>query len=167
MSIEHTIYDELNNMNNMQLEEIYEQLVHKYPENIVNFVMDDEYGYIHTKAEERKIRTDTQFKADVKKRYNNRCIISGSSATTQVCHIKPFSECSNDEKYDVNNGILLRDDLHTLFDKKYIIIDPDTLTVKISDNIMDNPNDSCYHCYNNITLNINEYSKKYLQKKYE
>lgn len=167
MSLEHTIYDELDNIGNMELKDIYEQLVNKYPENIVNFVMDDEFGYIHTKTEERKIRTDAQFKIDVKKRYNNRCVISGSSATTQVCHIKPFNKCSEDEKYDVNNGILLRDDLHTLFDRHDIIISPDSLTVKLSDNIMDNPYNNCYFCYNNIALNINEYSKKYLYKKYE
>ena len=66
------------------------------------------------------------------------------------------------KRYDVNNGILLRDDLHTLFDRHDIIISPDSLTVKLSDNIMDNPYNNCYFCYNNIALNINEYSKKYL-----
>ena len=171
MTVHHTIYDELNNMSTnskcSNYENMYRLLIAKYPESIVRFVMDDEFGYIHTETEKRLTRTDTRFKSDVRKRYDGRCIVSGVSATTQVCHIKPFSDCTEDEKYDTNNGILLRDDLHTLFDQHNIWIEPDTLIVRISDHIMNNPSDNCYHCFNGMVTNINEQSKKYLRKKYE
>ena len=167
MSVEHMVYEQLNDMAGMAPKDIYEQLIVNYPANIVNFVMDDEFGYIHTKTEERLTRTDTLFKSDVRNRYNNRCIISGASATTQVSHIKPFSESNKDERYDPNNGLLLRDDLHTLFDRHDLIIDPDTSTVQISDDLMNNPFDSCYHCFNGMVLNINQLTINYLRKKYE
>ena len=50
----------------------------------------------------------------------------------QVRHIIPFSQSKDDEKYNINNGIVLRDDIHTLFDKREIKINPYTLCVEIS-----------------------------------
>ena len=166
MSIEHMVYNKMKEMKEMKPSDIYIQLIKEYPVNIVDFVMDDEFGYIHTDAEERKKRDDKHFKKDVKKRYNNRCIISGVSVTSQVCHIKPLNICDDNEKYDVNNGILLRDDLHTLFDRHDIIIDPETHTVKVSDSIMNSDYDKCYHQFNGVVLKINDMSKRYLELKY-
>lgn len=34
----------------------------------------------------------------------------------EACHIKPYSVCENDEKYDLNNGIVLCRNHHKLFD---------------------------------------------------
>lgn len=161
------VYRRLNDMAGIAPKDIYEQLIAIYPANIVNFVMDDELGYVHTPTEERERRTDAQFKTDVRKRYNDRCIVSGVSATTQVCHIVPFSRSNEDERYDTNNGILLRDDLHTLFDRHDMMIDPDTSTIIISDDLMNNPFDSCYHCLDGMVICINQPTIDYLRKKYE
>jgi predicted restriction endonuclease len=166
MATEHDIYNRINEMECVEPEEIYNQLIKEYPKNIVNFVMEDEYGYVYITSNDRETRDDKQFKLDVKKRYNNRCILTGVSATTQVCHIKPLSECNGYEKYDVNNGILLRDDIHTLFDRHDIIIEPDTLIVRVSDEIMNSPQDECYHCYDGVVLEINDMSKQFLRMKY-
>ena len=56
--------------------------------------------------------------------YNRNCAISGEKAlpVLQAAHIKPFHE---DGPNNINNGILLRSDLHILFDRGYITITPD------------------------------------------
>ena len=44
----------------------------------------------------------------------------------EACHIKPFSKCDNDEeKYDINNGIILTPTYHVLFDLGFISFNDD------------------------------------------
>lgn len=60
--------------------------------------------------------------------YAGRCVISGCdvSETLEAAHIKPYlGEHTN----QVRNGLLLRADLHTLFDLRLIRIHPQDLTV--------------------------------------
>lgn len=60
------------------------------------------------------------------------CIVSG--LTVDVCeaaHIIPFSVC---ESFDIDNGLLLNSILHTLFDKHYWSINPETLCIEIFNN---------------------------------
>lgn len=54
--------------------------------------------------------------------YDNKCAISGcvASPVLEAAHIQPHSE---DGSYDENNGLLLRSDLHVLFDLGLIGID--------------------------------------------
>ena len=56
--------------------------------------------------------------------YNRNCAISGEKAlpVLQAAHIKPFAEQGPNR---INNGLLLRSDLHILFDKGYLTITPD------------------------------------------
>ena len=56
--------------------------------------------------------------------YQKNCAISGEKAlpVLQAAHIKPFNEQGPNS---INNGILLRSDLHILFDRGYITITPD------------------------------------------
>lgn len=61
------------------------------------------------------------------------CIITGSdNIVCEACHIMPFAVCSESDKYNINNGLLLRNDLHNLFDKKLIYITSD-MHLRISD----------------------------------
>lgn len=64
------------------------------------------------------------FRQSLLNAYNSRCAISGCSlpAVLEAAHIIPYSEITMDR---VQNGILLRSDLHTLFDKGLITIDDD------------------------------------------
>jgi putative restriction endonuclease len=56
--------------------------------------------------------------------YKRNCAISGEKAlpVLQAAHIKPFSEQGPNS---INNGLLLRSDLHILFDRGYITITPE------------------------------------------
>ncbi len=60
--------------------------------------------------------------------YNSRCAISGCDAVEalEAAHIKPYSGADSN---DPSNGVLLRADLHTLFDLNLIAIDPQHLTI--------------------------------------
>ena len=56
--------------------------------------------------------------------YKRNCAISGEKAlpVLQAAHIKPFNEHGPNS---VNNGLLLRSDLHILFDRGYLTITPE------------------------------------------
>jgi len=56
--------------------------------------------------------------------YNRNCAISGEKAlpVLQAAHIKPFNEQGPNK---VENGLLLRSDLHILFDRGYITVTPE------------------------------------------
>lgn len=61
--------------------------------------------------------------------YERRCSISGERTlpVLQAAHIKPYGKGPN----RVDNGLLLRSDLHILFDRGYITVTPD-LRVEVS-----------------------------------
>lgn len=61
------------------------------------------------------------FRLVVTEAYNRRCAITGERTlpVLDASHIKPFSLSGPNQ---VNNGLLLRQDLHTLFDLGYITI---------------------------------------------
>ena len=56
--------------------------------------------------------------------YNRNCAISGEKAlpVLQAAHIKPFNEQGPNS---INNGLLLRSDLHILFDRGYLTVTPE------------------------------------------
>jgi putative restriction endonuclease len=55
--------------------------------------------------------------------YDRRCSITGERTlpALDAAHIKPFSES---QTHNINNGILLRKDLHALFDSGYVTMTP-------------------------------------------
>lgn len=63
------------------------------------------------------------FKAVVLTAYQRRCAITGAKIqpTPQAAHIRPVSREGQNR---VDNGLLLRSDIHTLFDRGYIGVDP-------------------------------------------
>ena len=63
--------------------------------------------------------------------YGGRCAVSGwdGGAALEAAHIIPYAESGMNE---VGNGLLLRADIHTLFDQGLITIDPDHFTVSLS-----------------------------------
>jgi len=64
------------------------------------------------------------FKILVTDAYNRNCAISGEKAlpVLQAAHIKPFNERGPNS---VSNGLLLRSDLHILFDRGYLTVTPE------------------------------------------
>ncbi|WP_196811808.1 pentapeptide repeat-containing protein, partial [Dolichospermum circinale] len=75
-----------------------------------------------------------EFKEELTKKYGYKCLISGCEIKEiiEAAHIIPYSKI---ESHDVANGLLLRVDLHRLFDAHLIAIHPTTRKVLISEQI--------------------------------
>jgi hypothetical protein len=75
-----------------------------------------------------------QFRATLLNAYQGRCAITGCDAASalEAAHIIPYNGA---ETNSARNGILLRADLHTLFDLGLIAIDETTMTLVISSSL--------------------------------
>jgi putative restriction endonuclease len=64
------------------------------------------------------------FRVLVTEAYERRCAVTGEKTlpVLNASHIKPYSQ---DGPHEVRNGLLLREDLHTLFDRGYLTITED------------------------------------------
>lgn len=73
------------------------------------------------------------FRVLVTEAYQRRCALTGERTlpALQAAHIKPFVLSGPNH---VNNGLLLRADLHLLFDKGYMTVTPD-MTAEVSNRI--------------------------------
>lgn len=71
------------------------------------------------------------YKIELLNKYGTICAITGITIRKllQACHIKPYCDCTEKEKYDINNGLVLTSDIHILFDNYLLTIDPNTLKV--------------------------------------
>ena len=79
------------------------------------------------------------FRAVVTEAYGRRCAITGERAlpALDAAHIRPFASA---REHSVQNGLLLRSDVHRLFDAGYVIVTPD-LRVEASRRMKDDFND--------------------------
>ncbi len=77
----------------------------------------------------------TEFKKDLLEAYGKCCAVTGCSSeeALEAAHIEPYSKTKNN---DPTNGLLLRADIHTLFDRHLIGIDPDTMTVYVAPSLL-------------------------------
>jgi putative restriction endonuclease len=71
------------------------------------------------------------FKALVLDAYGRRCAVTGDKIVPvlQAAHIRPVN---NDGENRVDNGLLLRSDVHTLFDRGYLGVHPERRTLMVS-----------------------------------
>jgi predicted restriction endonuclease len=79
-----------------------------------------------------------QFRDTLFERYGAHCCISGCAVreALEAAHITPYlGEKSNDAR----NGLVLRSDLHTLFDRYLFGIDPSTFRVNLSRELASDP----------------------------
>jgi putative restriction endonuclease len=67
--------------------------------------------------------------------YERRCSVTGERTlpVLEAAHIRPFSDSG---PHDPRNGLLLRSDLHTLFDRGYVTVTPE-LRFEVSGRIRD------------------------------
>jgi putative restriction endonuclease len=74
------------------------------------------------------------FRVIVTEAYERRCAITGERTlpVLEAAHIKPYGLGG---PHDPENGLLLRSDLHTLFDQRYMTIDAGELKVVVSPRI--------------------------------
>jgi len=160
-----------NDHSNLKL--LFEELIEKFTSDIekieIEFIMYERFKYkyvnnennLDESTEEKVKRKDNKFKEEVKKYYKN-CVITGrSSKVCEVAHIKPFSESNSEEKYDPNNGLLLSADLHKLFDKKLLTINPETFELQLKDEVLSDIEFKDYYQYNGKNLEIKLESKKF------
>lgn len=82
------------------------------------------------------------FRSDLIDAYSGQCAISDCNviAALEAAHIKPYMGTQTNY---TTNGLLLRADLHTLFDQKLIAIDPETMTVLLAPILLE----TCYQQY--------------------
>ena len=71
------------------------------------------------------------FKALVQEAYGRRCAVTGDKIVPvlQAAHIRPVTAAGENR---VDNGMLLRSDVHTLFDRGYLGVHPEKRTLLVS-----------------------------------
>jgi hypothetical protein len=103
--------------------------------------MEDEEGpEDEAEARERVLRAilarrgQAKFRNALMEAYGHQCAITGPAhdAVLEAAHIHPVADGGGD---DVTNGLLLRSDVHTLFDVGLLAIDEKTWTVILADGL--------------------------------
>jgi hypothetical protein len=76
-------------------------------------------------------RGQPKFRKDLLEIFDGRCPVTGCDATEalEAAHIVPYM---GDDTNHPSNGLLLRSDIHTLFDMGRLTIDPETLEMLLS-----------------------------------
>ena len=104
------------------------------------------------------------FRQLVKDRWENRCPVTGSDVLKILIssHIVPWSECTDDERLDVDNGILLSPDVDALFDKHLISFSDEGEL--ITSNAISKEELSKLGIRNDIIINVSVGMRKYLKR---
>ena len=127
------------------------------PLNIPRTNEEKRYAYYKTLARPEQ----SKFRTMLLEEYNTTCVITGctTQAALEAAHIIPFSQDGSDT---LENGLLLRADLHLLFDKGFMAIDPNTgdpdtgiVHFRIAD--------KRYDAYNQKSVDISKASPKNLK----
>lgn len=81
-------------------------------------------------------RYQSAFRQALLSKRPNRCAITGTSelSVLEAAHIIPYAERFADRDKP-ENGLLLRSDIHKLFDAHLISINPETKAIEVSDRI--------------------------------
>jgi hypothetical protein len=77
-----------------------------------------------------------KFRAALMEAYEGRCAVTSCSASVvlEAAHIVPYRGPHSNR---TDNGILLRSDIHTLFDLGRLWVEPGTLTINLSEDLRD------------------------------
>jgi len=78
----------------------------------------------------RERRGQAAFRRELRRRFGDACVVTGCKLPDllEAAHINPHR---GDKDNHPSNGLLLRADIHTLFDLELLGIDPDTLEVRL------------------------------------
>ncbi len=89
-------------------------------------------------------RGQGKFRSNLLKAYDERCAVTGCAivAILEAAHILPHRGSASDF---VQNGILLRSDIHTLFDLGLLQIDPETYECSLADAVRKDPQYATIH----------------------
>lgn len=82
----------------------------------------------HTSGVRKNRIGQQRFREALLARHGEVCAFTGMQppASLEAAHLVPYS---TNAKHDVKEGLLLRRDLHALFDRHLITIDPDTWSI--------------------------------------
>jgi hypothetical protein len=96
----------------------------------------DEREFIERQISYR--RGQKQFREKLRMRYGGKCLVTGCEvfAVVEAAHIRSYLGPKDD---NAQNGLLLRSDIHVLFDLDRIGIHPDTLEVELHPSLKDDP----------------------------
>jgi len=161
-----------------EIENFIYELLDKYDKNKVMYfikeLFDIEFKYIDENQLKLQVcRNDDEFRKAVKDKYKT-CIICDVNdchkSAYEVAHIFDFSKCDNvDEKYDINNGLLMCGNMHKYFDDFLLKFNVDNVSgdnylVKIV--FCDTMNEySFYKKYNGKKILFNKDNILYLERK--
>lgn len=93
------------------------------------------------------------FKVLITDAYQRKCAITGEKTlpVLEAAHIKPYSQ---NGPHEICNGLLLRSDFHTLFDRGYITVNKEHI-IEVSHRIKEDfGNGKEYYAYHGNKLNI-------------
>jgi putative restriction endonuclease len=81
-----------------------------------------------------KRRGQKKFRNALRKQYGDKCMVTGCEILdiVEAAHINPYR---GEKDHHVANGLLLRADIHTLFDLDLLGINPDNLKIHLSKSI--------------------------------
>lgn len=93
---------------------------------------------IRVLSEVARRQGQAKFRRDLFKAYDGKCAVTGTSVPSvlQAAHITPYLGVDTNH---VTNGLLLRADIHTLFDLRLLRIDPATLKIQLCESLMGTP----------------------------
>ncbi|WLD23470.1 HNH endonuclease signature motif containing protein [Flavobacterium dauae] len=116
---------------------------------------DDELQKIQVWINQRK--NQSKFKLNLLKKYNSQCLISKIKVPEliEAAHIFPHSKSGQN---NIANGILLRTDLHILFDRGLLCIDPENFNVIIDKSLEKTE----YQKFHDLKVDLIEESKEFL-----
>lgn len=82
-------------------------------------------------------RGQKQFRDALLAAYDGHCAVTDCSVrdVLEAAHIHPYQGPDTNK---IDNGLLLRSDIHTLFDSGLMTIDPDSMAVRVAKGITDN-----------------------------
>lgn len=112
----------------------YQTRANRETENFLELIqqrMGSDGHFTSTSLAIAKRRGPSKFRQRLLEAYNGSCSITG-------CHVEPILEVAflhpnlSEENTAISNGLLLRADLHTLFDLHLIVIEPETLKVMVA-----------------------------------
>ena len=131
--------------------QVQDRLADKEPDpKEPELVYEDEVRY-GKKYEIRSRIGQGGFRILVTDAYNRRCAVSGEKTlpVLEAAHIKPYAQSGPNS---VHNGLLLRSDMHILFDKGYMTLD-NNLNVEVSRRIKEEyENGREYYAYHGKQL---------------
>jgi hypothetical protein len=165
------ISDNINERNNINEKD---NCLKSSPTNNTDIISNQKINKIHEipsvteDKKEQKIKRvyQKEFRKEIIKKYG-KCVVScAHNERCEASHIVPFAE-DKINKYNIDNGILLRADLHKLFDKYLVSINPTTNTFIINKNYLEN--DPSLIKYNNIKINnrFNTNTLRFLRQHYD